>query len=348
MRRLLTLIVLAIGSFWALSTGAYAQNSAREVLAFYYGWYGNPKVTGNWVHWQGVDPANAQIKNSVHFPAFGAYDSHDPAVVDRQAAAARAAGLTGFIASWWGQGSFEDQGMPLLLNAAGRHGLSISAYYEKIPGKDTSSRIRAAVADLDYLLARYGTDKAWLHDGGKPVLFLYGRAVHQLSQAEWQDVVAQVRRDNPGGVVIIVNTIDPGIGDSFDPQRASVFDGTSASNITGQTQHKSPQQIREWAHVAYPKMVAAAAGKVSTVTVIPGFDDRATDRRPPRPVTERWGGETYRALWQQAVAAHPDYVLIASWNEWHEGSEIEPSVEYDSIMLNDTAGFARAFLADRK
>jgi hypothetical protein len=71
-------------------------------------------------------------------------------------------------------------------------------------------------------------------------------------------------------------------------------------------------------------------------------------RPPPRPVTERWGGETYRALWQEAAAAHPDYVLITSWNEWHEGSEIEPSVEYDSIMLNDTAGFARAFLAGRK
>jgi hypothetical protein len=64
---------------------------------------------------------------------------------------------------------------------------------------------------------------------------------------------------------------------------------------------------------------------------------------PPRPVTERWGGETYRALWQEAVAADPDYVLITSWNKWHEGSEIEPSVEYGSVMLNDTAGFARAF-----
>jgi hypothetical protein len=96
-------------------------------------------------------------------------------------------------------------------------------------------------------------------------------------------------------------------------------------------------------------MVAAAGpGKISSVTVIPGYDDSKVGRPPPRPVTERWGGETYRALWQEAVAAHPDYVLITSWNEWHEGSEIEPSVEYGSVMLNDTAGFARAFLAGRK
>src|SRR5438874_400779 len=103
------------------------------------------------------------------------------------------------------------------------------------------------------------------------------------------------------------------------------------------------------AHVAYPKIVAAAGpSKISTITVIPGYDDRAVGRPPPRPVTDRWGGETYRVLWQEAVAAAPDYVLITSWNEWHEGSEIEPSVEYGSVMLNDTAAFAHQFLAGRK
>ena len=112
---------------------------------------------------------------------------------------------------------------------------------------------------------------------------------------------------------------------------------------------KTPPQIREWAHSAYPKIVAAAGpGKISTVTVIPGYDDSKLGRPPPRPVTDRWGGETYRALWQEAIAAAPDYVLITSWNEWHEGSEIEPSVEYGSVMLNDTAVFAREFLAGRR
>jgi hypothetical protein len=40
------------------------------------------------------------------------------------------------------------------------------------------------------------------------------------------------------------------------------------------TQHKLPLEIRAWAHVAYPKVVAAARpGKISTVTIIPGYDD---------------------------------------------------------------------------
>jgi glycoprotein endo-alpha-1,2-mannosidase len=335
------LLLLFVSFLLALTASAWAEGASRQVLAFYYGWYGNPASTGHWIHWQSVDAANHHIANSTDFSLLGAYDSHDPATVEQQVAMARAAGITGFIASWWGRDSFEDHGMPLLLAAAGKHKLSVSAYYEKITGDDAASRIKAAVGDIDYLLARYGSDKAWLRAGGKPVLFVYGRALHELSPADWQEVIAQVRRDNLGGVLLIA--------DSLEPKFVSIFDGASTYNITGQTQHKSPSEIDAWAHAAYPKMVAAAGpGKISTVTIIPGYDDRNVGRPPPRPVTERWGGETYRVLWQEAIAVAPDYVLITSWNEWHEGSEIEPSVEYGSRILDETAAFSRQFLAGHR
>ncbi len=328
-------------AFTVLCRSGWTADVQRELLAFYYGWYGDPQVSGQWRHWKGLDPVKKRLENVTDFPAYGAYDSHDPAIVDRQAEAAHTAGITGFIASWWGQESFEDQGMPLLLAAAGKHKLSVSAYYEKITGDDAASRIKAAVTDIEYLLTRYSTDKAWLRAGGKPVLFVYGRALHELTPANWQEVIAQVRRDNPGGVVLIA--------DSLDRKFVSVFDGASTYNITGQTQHKSPPEIRAWAHAAYPQMFAAAApGKISTVTIIPGYDDRKTGRPPPRPVTDRWDGQTYRELWQAAIAAAPDYILITSWNEWHEGSEIEPSVEYGSRILDDTAPFSRQFLAGHR
>jgi glycoprotein endo-alpha-1,2-mannosidase len=337
----LCILALLACYFLSIASGAHAEGVARQVLAFYYGWYGSPAITGIWRHWEGVNPNARHMDNSTDFPDHGAYDSHDPAIVDRQVEAARAVGVTGFIASWWGRDSFEDRGMPLLLAAANKHNFAISAYCEKIAGEDAASRIKSAVADIDYLLARYGSEKAWLRAGGKPVLFIYGRALHELSPADWQEVTAQVRRDNPGGVVLIA--------DSLDPRFVSLFDGASTYNITGRTQHKSPPEIRAWAHVAFPKMVAAAGpGKVSTVTIIPGYDDRKTGRPPPRPVTDRWGGETYRALWQEAIAAAPDYILITSWNEWHEGSELEPSVEYGARILEETAAFSRQFLAGQR
>jgi glycoprotein endo-alpha-1,2-mannosidase len=84
------------------------------------------------------------------------------------------------------------------------------------------------------------------------------------------------------------------------------------------------------------------------VTIIPGYDDRKTGRPLPRPVTDRWGRETYPALWQEAIAAAPDHVLITSWNEWHEGSELAPSVEYGSSILDETTAFSRTFLARQR
>jgi hypothetical protein len=40
--------------------------------------------------------------------------------------------------------------------------------------------------------------------------------------------------------------------------------------------------------------------------------------------------------------------LITSWNEWHEGRELEPSVEYGSSILDETTAFSRAFLAHQR
>jgi glycoprotein endo-alpha-1,2-mannosidase len=339
-RRILQIIGLAgLISSSALLPQANGDAVPRQVLADYYGWYGNPRTTGQWIHWQGVDLANERIKDGTDFPVLGPYDSHDPRVVDQQAIWAHAAGITGFVADWWGQGDFTDQGMPLLLATAARHGLVVSVYYETMAGADLVRRRSAAIADLDYLVRRYGSNPAWLRVRGKPVIFIYVRALVLLSLDDWRQVLAQVRRDNPKGALFIV--------DSVAQEPVAVFDGSSTYSVIDGTSRRSPTLAAAWAHLAYPQMVAAAGpDKISCVTVVPGYDDRETDRPPPRPVTDRWGGEMYRALWQEAVRAKPDWILISTWNEWHEGSELEPSVEYGSRILDDTIPFARAFLAD--
>src|SRR5215472_16705433 len=71
----------------------------RQVLAFYYGWYGNPDVSQRWYHWKDADTTKKHIDESTHYPALGAYDSHDPKVIDTHLHEAKDAGLTGFIVS---------------------------------------------------------------------------------------------------------------------------------------------------------------------------------------------------------------------------------------------------------
>ena len=61
-------------------------------------------------------------------------------------------------------------------------------------------------------------------------------------------------------------------------------------------------------------------------TVIPGYDD--TKVRSEGRVITRNGTKTYRDYWNIINGVDVDWVFITSWNEWHEGTEIEPSVEH--------------------
>jgi glycoprotein endo-alpha-1,2-mannosidase len=59
-------------------------------------------------------------------------------------------------------------------------------------------------------------------------------------------------------------------------------------------------------------------------SVGPGYDARVMGDRRIRP---RADGATYDGMWRSAIRAHADIVTITSYNEWHEGTQIEPSVE---------------------
>src|SRR5437868_5449046 len=115
--RLFVLVCLVCTGFAAIA----AEPVPREVLAFYYPWYGEAK-DGHALHWNKVDPDKHEISDSTHYPLKGAYGSRDPAVIDWHIELAKSNGVTGFIASWWGQGTAEDGVMPILLeHAAAKH-----------------------------------------------------------------------------------------------------------------------------------------------------------------------------------------------------------------------------------
>jgi hypothetical protein len=57
----------------------------------------------------------------------------------------------------------------------------------------------------------------------------------------------------------------------------------------------------------------------------------------------RAGGMTYDQTWQAALSVDPPWVLVSTWNEWHAGSEIEPSVEHGHRYLEATRVWAERF-----
>jgi hypothetical protein len=77
--------------------------------------------------------------------------------------------------------------------------------------------------------------------------------------------------------------------------------------------------------------LAHSYGKTFIATVVPGFNNVvASDYSPAalESVVDRRNGVCYSSFWLIAKASHPDGYAITSFNEWHEGTEIEPSREY--------------------
>jgi len=309
----------------------------RKVLAFYYPWYGNPEVagaSGQWSHWKGVDREAKQIDTSTHYPKLGPYDSHDPHSVAQHSAWAKQAGIDGWIVSWWGHKSFSDRAMDRILQSAHAAGLDVTIYYETVPNPKTPD---TAAADIVALLKRYGEHPAWLRVDGKPVVFVYGRAVGELGLIDWAEAVSRINKQYAAGAVVI--------GDRISRTAAAVFDGIHTYNTAGRLKDKSPDDAQAWARETFPDWVrtADAFGRISTLTVIPGYDD--TKIRSPGLNVPRDGGRLYRTQWQEAIAADPHWVLITSWNEWHEGSEIEPSHEDGDQYLQITGEYTARFKA---
>ncbi|MBI2899372.1 MAG: hypothetical protein HYY17_04260 [Planctomycetes bacterium] len=294
----------------------------RKVLAFYYPWYGNPRVSKHWSHWEGVDVDKKDIRSSTRYPVLGPYDSHDPEVVAQHCDWAKEAGIDVLISSWWGRGDFTDRALPLILETAKRKGLEVSIYYEQVPAGAES-----AADDFAYLAEKYGSHPAWFRVDGKPVVFVYGRAMGQLGLEQWAGVLKRVFA----------------VADDLGRPAARIFDGTHTYNTCGDLAGRKAEEIGPLVKRLFSRAVADAdrCGRASCVTVIPGYDD--TKIRKPGIRAERLDGESYRRQWEAAIELDPHWVAITSFNEWHEGSEIEPSVELGDAYLKLTAEYAKKF-----
>ena len=68
---------------------------------------------------------------------------------------------------------------------------------------------------------------------------------------------------------------------------------------------------------------AHAAGLLCAPSVGPGYDARLATRHAV--VRQRNDGSTYDRMWKTAIRAEADVVTITSYNEWQEGTQIEPA-----------------------
>jgi len=153
----------------------------------------------------------------------------------------------------------------LLLARAEQKDFKASIYWETAPGSGRE-QIDGAIADLVYVLSRYGANRAFLKVDQKPVIFVYGRVMGQVPLASWPMIIEGARA-KAGDFLLIA--------DGYQPTFARLFDGMHTYNNCAEVQGKSPEVLRAWAARNYAETVNLARQhrRISCVTVIPGYDD---------------------------------------------------------------------------
>ena len=261
------------------------QAAVRSAI-FYYAWYGTPKTDGSYLHWQQNGAQPPRRIASAYYPARGAYSSADALVVAAQMREIAAAGVDEVVISWWGRGSAEDERFASVAAAARAAGLVPAAHVEPYAGRDPGSVER----DVAYLRRYRVTD-----------VYVFGP--EDRPGADW--AAANDRIAAP--VRVFAQTGHVGFA------AAGRFDGVYTYDIV--TWHGG-----KFARICGQ---ARAAGLACAPSVGPGFDARraaGTEALKPR-----LDGVTYDRMWSAALGAGPELVTITSYNEWHEGTQIEPA-----------------------
>jgi len=259
---------------------------AGTVAIFYYPWYGTPAADGAWQHWTQNNHQPPSDLYSRFYPLQGPYSSSDPRVVGQQMAQISSAGIDEVVVSWWGRGSIEDQRLPFVMEAARRRGLVVGIHLE--PYQDRS--LATVAQDLAYFATLAISDVYVYHPRDFPA-------------ADW----AALRAQTPLRVRLLAGTELVGFA------AAAHFDGFYTYDFNT---YNGSKFVRLCAQ-------AHALHLVCGPSVGPGYNGtRAGETSGNRP---RAHGATYDRLWSAALAASPDLVTITSYNEWGEGTQIEPA-----------------------
>lgn len=308
-------------------SGALTAEPSDRAIAFYYPWYGNPETDGRYANWNhGVAVRNGPPKSfpggddigANFYPELGAYSVNDPKIVEAHMKQLRRAGVGVLCVSWWGKDTFTDRALGQLFKAAEAAGLRINFHIEPFPGRNAASTREA----IDYLSRKYGSSKA-LHrltrHGNRPAFFLYDS--YLTPATEWATIL------QPGATNTIrgtdIDAVVIGLWVKAKEERFMSdggFDGFYTYFATDGFTFGST--VANWERLA---QWARDNRKIFIPCVAPGYID--TRIRPWNNVNTRGreSGAYYDRMWKAVLKISPEFVAITSFNEWHEGTQIEPA-----------------------
>ena len=323
--------------------------------AFYYPWYGGS--SNGYRHWiqDNHNPPSTWASNylsdynDAFAPTTNLYDSQDFSADLWQIGSMRMAMVDVAISSWWGTTSYEDQAFkqiigdsfggvtqPVMDRPDNPYPSLKWAVMDEKPWYNPNLTSDAVYGDLSYIVQHYGSSPHYLRIDGKPVIFVFGMSNNDLSAfltaksslaANGMPVFLNIYPNQyfsgsncGGGGCINVNSDSAlRVADAYFDYNGNFFSRvtTSCDAVFNGCPYTSdsPSGQSETIHVGYdeyPEYCNSNLGLYKIVTTCNPLPRNAND---------------YATGWSGMVSARDQYrfQLVNTWNEYHEGSMMEPA-----------------------
>ncbi len=310
------------------------------LMAHFMPWYETPDVSGIWGwHWtmEHFDPR--QVREDGHpeiashyVPLTGPYDSRDEAILEYQTLLMKLSGIDGVIVDWYGIEEFWDYGAinrstEALFTAVKKAGLRFAVCYEDQTLRYMVDNRHLAAGDvyshgqevMRYLQDTWFGDEAYLQIEGRPALFVFGPQYFK-NASDW-DQLLSVLADRPALVTLDRHTESAAVTSFPWPPMWASRDGILTEAALVDYLEGFYEKAQRW-----DTLVAGA---------FPGFHDIYADAG----VGDSYGylddadGETFRLTLEMALSHDPDVIQLVTWNDYGEGTIIEPTVEFGTRYL---------------
>ena len=340
-------LVLAGATLLMLLT---AQARAVEVGAYFYPWYG-PYAGGH--------SLTASLRYNMspsEPPALGNYNERNLATLDAQIDESHQANIDFWAMSWWGPGDSTDiTALDYILANPRANELQYAVHYESTGrlGSTSNPTYSNLASDFTYLAQNYFTNPNYLRIDGRPVVFMYSAGAYFNTPTGYA-AVANLRQtmETQFGVDPYLVGDDLGNG-GVNTTQAVVWDSITTYNPYGVLRaNGGSTQSGVTAVSSLYTNTRATLGSLGVgfiPCVIPGYNDTAVrngNTPAPRYLTDVAGsaeGSLFTSLLQQAALPNldpstNDMLMVTSFNEWHEDTQIEPTIVSPASTTTDGTG----------
>lgn len=319
-----------------------AQHIDYQVGVYYYPWYYNDFHGGNYLR-EHLVPAQ--------LPELGEYNDREQAVIDAHLRWSHQAGIDFWSTSWWGPGSREDVTLiNTILKNPNLGNLKIAILYETVGRTNELQDYSTLGPDIAHLADNYFSHPNYLKIEGKPAVMVYlTRVLSDLGTLNSSlSAMRQAAAAKGYELYIIGDHVfgsPPASAEDIAPLDAvtnyDVYGSMGVSGYAGQA-----AVTAYYADQAGWKTLAKNAGIDYVPAVTPGFNDNAV-RPEHSPLSRKLSpGAGFGSLFRQMLrgaktvtdADIGHMIMVTSWNEWHEDTQIEPVALATPTAVDDSAG----------